>query len=70
MEITTDMQAILDFLKLFGVGSTAEIAFCTLIAEWRVEIDVQDMADEGWVRLSTDRASNMIATIVNHSKDY
>ncbi|MEG4084911.1 MULTISPECIES: hypothetical protein [unclassified Microcoleus] len=64
------MQAILDFLKLFGVGSTAEIAFCTLIAEWRVEIDVQDMADEGWVRLSTDRASNMIATIVNHSKDY
>lgn len=70
MEITADMQAILDFLKLFGVGSTAEIAFCTLIAEWRVEIDVQDMADEGWVRLSTDRASNTIARIVNHSKDY
>lgn len=70
MEITTDMQAILDFLKLFGVGSTAEIAFCTLIAEWRVEIDVQDMADEGWVSLSTDSASNTIARIVNHSKDY
>ena len=70
MEITTDMQAILDFLKLFGVDSTAEIAFCTLIAEWRVEIDVQDMADEGWVSLSTDSASNTIARIVNHSKDY
>jgi hypothetical protein len=70
VEITTDMQAILDFLKLFGVGSTAEIAFCTLIAEWRVEIDVQDMADEGWVSLSTDRASNTSARIVNHSKDY
>lgn len=70
MEITTDMQAILDFLKLFGVGSTAEIAFCTLIAEWRVEIDVQDMADEGWLSLSTDSASNTIARIVNHSKDY
>ena len=70
MEITTDMQALLDFLKLFGVGSTAEIAFCTLIAEWRVEIDVQDMADEGWVSLSTDSASNTIARIVNHSKDY
>jgi len=70
MEPTADMQAILTFLKLFEVGSTAEIAFCTLIAEWRVEIDVQDMADEGWVRLSTDRASNTIARIVNHSKDY
>ncbi|WP_445244503.1 hypothetical protein [Microcoleus sp. OTE_8_concoct_300] len=64
------MQALLDFLKLFGVGSTAEIAFCTLIEEWRVEIDVQDMADEGWVSLSTDSENNTVARIVNHSKDY
>ncbi|MEG5063179.1 hypothetical protein QUB33_06095 [Microcoleus sp. B3-A4] len=70
MEITPEIQAILDFLKEFGKGSTAEISFCTLIEEWRVEIDVQDMSDEGWVRLSTDGASNTIATIVNHSKDY
>ncbi|MEG3898992.1 MULTISPECIES: hypothetical protein [unclassified Microcoleus] len=70
MEITPEIQAILDFLKLFGVGSTAEIAFCTLIAEWRVEIDVQDMADEGLIRISKDSASNTIAKIVNHSKEY
>ncbi|MEG5033267.1 hypothetical protein [Microcoleus sp. AT3-D2] len=70
MEITPEIQAILDFLKQFGKGSTAEIAFCTLIEEWRVEIDVQDMADEGWVRLSSDSESNTIATLVNHSKDY
>ncbi|MEG4532993.1 hypothetical protein [Microcoleus sp. D2_18a_D3] len=70
MELTADMQAILDFLKRFEVGSTAEIAFCTLIAEWRVEIDVQDMADEGLIRISKDSASNTIARIVNHSKDY
>ncbi|MEG4445053.1 hypothetical protein QUB47_23500 [Microcoleus sp. AT9_B5] len=70
MEITPEIQAILDFLKQFGKGSTAEIAFCTLIAEWRIEIDVQDMSDEGWVRLSTDSENNIVATIVNHSKDY
>ncbi|MEG4044626.1 hypothetical protein [Microcoleus sp. Pol17_C1] len=70
MEITPEIQAILDFLKQFGKGSTAEIAFCTLIEEWRVEIDVQDMADEGWVRLSSDNESNTIAKLVNHSKDY
>lgn len=70
MEITPEIQAILGFLKCFGKGSTAEIAFCTLIEEWRVEIDVQDMSDEGWVRLSTDSNDNTVATIVNHSKDY
>lgn len=70
MELTADMQAILNFLKRFGVGSTAEIAFCTLIAESRVEIDVQDMADEGLIRISKDSASNTIAKIVNHSKEY
>lgn len=70
MEITPEIQAILDFLKQFGKGSTAEISFCTIIAEWRVEIDVQDMSDEGWVRLSTDSENNIVATIVNHSKDY
>jgi predicted nuclease with TOPRIM domain len=70
MELTADMQAILNFLKRFGVGSTAEIAFCTLIAESRVEIDVKDMADECWVSLSTDSEDNTVAKIVNHSKEY
>ena len=66
MEVTPEIQTILDFLKLFGVGSTAEIAFCTLIAEWRVEIDVQDMADEGWLTLETDSEDNIVARILNH----
>ncbi|MEG4576744.1 hypothetical protein QUA56_29315 [Microcoleus sp. N3A4] len=70
MEITPEIQAILDFLNIFGKGSTPEIAFCTLIEEWRVEIDLEDMADEGWVRLSNDSNDNTIAKIVNHSKEY
>ena len=67
MEPTADMQAILDFLKLFGVGSTAEISFCTKIEEWRIRIDLQDMADEGWVTLSADREGHTVAKIIKPS---
>ncbi len=68
MEPTADMQAILKFLKIFGVGSTAEISFCTQIEEWRIEIDLQDMADEGWLTLSTDCQGNTVATIIKPSQ--
>jgi hypothetical protein len=63
MQPTDDLQVILDFLKQFGVGSLPEISFCTQIEEWRVEIDLQDMADEGWVTLSTDREGHTVARI-------
>lgn len=55
MEPTPDMQAILNFLKLPEVtGSVQEIAFCTRIPESSVEIDLDDMAAEGWISLSMD----------------
>lgn len=49
MQLTDDIKALLDFLKQFEITRVPEISFCTLIEEWRVEIDWQDMADEGWV---------------------
>jgi len=63
MQPTADMQAIFDFLKLFRVGSTPEISFGTQIEEWRLEIDLKDMADGGWVTLSTDREGHTVARI-------
>ena len=63
MEPTNDVKTILEFLKEFGVGSVPEISFCTLIQEWRVEIDVQDMGDEGWLELSTNDQEHTVARI-------
>ncbi len=60
---TDDMKVILNFLKQFGVGSIPEFFFCTQIEEWRVEIDLQDIAEEGWVTLSTDREEHTVARI-------
>ncbi|MEG4594176.1 hypothetical protein QUB00_20545 [Microcoleus sp. F8_C2] len=60
------MKVILDFLKQFEIGSAPEIAFCTQIQEWRIEIDLQDMAEEGWVELSTDSEGHTVARIINH----
>lgn len=61
---TDDMETILDLIELVGPSSTSAIAFCTSIAEWRVEIDIQDMADAGLVTLSKDDDYNTIATIL------
>jgi len=66
MQPTDDMKAILDFLKLFRIASAPEISFCTQIEEWRTEIDLQDMADEGWLTLSIDSEGNTVARIINH----
>ncbi len=63
MQPTDDMKIILEFLKEFGIGSAPEIAFCTLILEWRIEVDLQDMADEGWIELSTNDEGHTVAKI-------
>jgi hypothetical protein len=63
MQPTDDMKVILNLLKQFGVGSIPEISFCTQIEEWRVEIDLQDIADEDWVILSADREGHTVARI-------
>lgn len=63
MEKTDDMKAILNFLNEVGVATIQEISFCTEIAEWRVEIDLEDMRDEGWVMISVDNESNSVAWV-------
>ncbi len=39
------------------------MSFCTQIEELRVEIDLQDMADQGLVTLSTDSEGHTVARI-------
>lgn len=67
MKPTPDMRVILNFLQQVDKSSTQEIAFCTSIAEWRVEIDVEDMADEEWVDISTDSDDNTVVAITRTS---
>ena len=67
MNPTSDMRVILNFLQKVDKSSTQEIAFCTSIAEWRVEIDVKDMADEEWVDISTDSDDNTVVAITRTS---
>jgi hypothetical protein len=63
MQPTDDMKVILNFWKQFRVGSIPKISFCNQIEESRVEIDLQDIAEEGWVTLSTDREGHTVARI-------
>ena len=63
MKPTPDMRVILDFLQQTDKSSTQEIAFCTSISEWRVQIDAEDMADEKWVDISTNSDGNTVVAI-------
>lgn len=60
MELTEDMKAILAFVDRFKIVSVPEIAFCTLIEDWRIEIDIADMADAGLIELSTNSDDSQI----------